>query len=99
MHRYVFEGGTAFVTGAASGIGAALAHGLADRGSNLGLVDRDEGGLKGGAEEIRSRHPGLVVRTYVADLAETAELAALVSSMLADFEQMTLLVNNAGVAL
>ncbi len=99
MRDYVFDRGTALVTGAASGIGAALARGLADRGSHLGLVDRDEGGLKGVADEIRSRHPGLDVRTYVADLADTDELAALAATMLADFDRVTLLVNNAGVAL
>ena len=77
MRDYVFEGGTAVVTGAASGIGAALAEGLAARGSNLGLVDRDEVGLKGVAGEIRSRYPDLDVRTYVNDLGDTGGLAAL----------------------
>ena len=41
MDRYRFDGGTAIVTGAASGIGEALSAQLADRGSHLVLLDRD----------------------------------------------------------
>jgi len=99
LQRYRFDGGTAVVTGAAGGIGAALAGALADRGSNLGLVDRDAPGLKEVADEIRARHPALDVRTYEADLAETDTLASLSASILEDFDVVTLLINNAGVAL
>lgn len=99
LQPYRFDGGTAIVTGAASGIGAALAVALADRGSHLGLVDCDTRGLKEVAETIRARHPALDVRTYEADLAVTESLAELADRILADFEVVTLLVNNAGVAL
>jgi NAD(P)-dependent dehydrogenase (short-subunit alcohol dehydrogenase family) len=39
VQDYVFAGGTAVVTGAAGGIGEALARGLAARGSSLALLD------------------------------------------------------------
>lgn len=96
---YRFDGGTAVVTGAASGIGAALAAALADRGSHLALVDCDESGLRSVADETRARHGGLEVRTYVADLAETSTLAGLAATIDADSGPVRLLVNNAGVAL
>ncbi|MDQ3904937.1 MAG: SDR family NAD(P)-dependent oxidoreductase, partial [Actinomycetota bacterium] len=53
MRRYLFAGGTAVVTGAASGIGEALAHGLARRGSHLVLLDRDAERLSGVAAAIQ----------------------------------------------
>ncbi|MCW2534106.1 MAG: Short-chain dehydrogenase/reductase, partial [Blastococcus sp.] len=69
MEHYQFAGGSAVVTGAASGIGEALAVRLAARGSNLVLVDRDKERLTGVADRLRDAHPGLVVATHVADLA------------------------------
>ena len=56
-------------------------------------------GLKEVAEDIRARHPALDVKTYEADLAETDSLAELAARIVGDFETVTLLVNNAGVAL
>ena len=70
MRPYVFGGGTAVVTGAGSGIGEALAHGLADRGSHLALVDQHTDRLDRVARAVRQRHPGLRVETVVADLAD-----------------------------
>jgi len=99
MPPYAFAGGAAVVTGAASGIGAALAEALARRGSNLVLLDRDADRLTGVAEGIRAEHPGLAVAAYVADLSDDAELAKVAAELAADHPEVTLLVNNAGVAL
>jgi len=99
MGPYQFAGGTAVVTGAASGIGEALAVQLADRGSNLVLVDRDEGRLGDVADRIRTAQPSLKVITYVADLSDDAQTAALGGTLAAEHPETTLLVNNAGVAL
>ncbi len=99
MQPYQFAGGTAVVTGAASGIGEALAVQLAARGSNLVLVDRDKAGLVLVAERLRAAHPGRAVATHVADLSDDEQTAALAATLAAEHPETTLLVNNAGVAL
>ena len=99
MDAYTFGGGTAVVTGAASGIGAALAVQLAARGSNLVLVDRDKERLDGVAADVRRAHPQLAVDTYVVDLSDDAATAEAAEALAAAHPGTTLLVNNAGVAL
>ena len=99
MRPYVVAGGTAIVTGAASGIGEALSQALAARGSHLVLLDRDEPRLTALAHTLRSGHPGLRVGTLVVDLADRAATAAAGARLAAEHPETTLLVNNAGVAL
>lgn len=96
---YTFAGGTAVVTGAASGIGEQLAHQLGARGSNLVLVDRDAERLDSAAESVRRRSPGVSVDAVAADLHDTDGLWELATGILARHPRITLLVNNAGVAL
>jgi short-subunit dehydrogenase len=99
MGPYQFSGGTAVVTGAASGIGEALAVQLAARGSSLVLVDRDKERLGNVADRIRGAHPALTVDTHVADLSDDEQTAALAVTLAAGYPETTLVVNNAGVAL
>jgi short-subunit dehydrogenase len=99
MRRYAFAGGAAVVTGAASGIGAALATELSARGSNLVLVDRDADRLADVAGGIRTAHPGLAVDTYLVDLADDEATATFAARLAVEHPETTLLVNNAGVAL
>ena len=99
MEPYRFAGGTAAVTGAASGIGEALAHALAGRGSDLVLVDRDADRLEAVAAAIRATHPARKLGTYVVDLADDEATRALGAALAGEHPEITLLVNNAGVAL
>jgi short-subunit dehydrogenase len=99
MEAYRFAGGTAVVTGAASGIGAALAPLLAARGSDLVLVDRDAERLAEVAAGVRSAHPAVSVDTAVVDLADPAATQRAADELVAAHPGTTLLVNNAGVAL
>ncbi|MEU4443171.1 SDR family NAD(P)-dependent oxidoreductase [Actinosynnema sp. NPDC050801] len=95
LSRYRFAGGTAVVTGAAGGMGEQLAYKLARRGSDLVLIDRDADRLAAVAARIR----GARVETHVADLSDIAGLDGLAARVLAANPRITLLVNNAGVAL
>lgn len=94
-----FAEGTAVVTGAAGGMGEHVARLLAERGSDLVLVDRDGAKLDAVAAAIRDRHPGLAVATETVDLADRDAVDALAARVLAAHPQLRLLVNNAGVAL
>jgi len=98
MRPYTFAGGTAVVTGAASGIGAALAAGLAERGSHLVLLDRDAEGLARVAEDIGRTCP-VRIATYVADLGDADTTRRIGATLAAAHPDTTLLINNAGVAL
>ncbi|SDQ34972.1 SDR family oxidoreductase [Quadrisphaera sp. DSM 44207] len=99
MKDFVFAGGTAVVTGAGSGIGRALAHALAARGSGLVLIDRVPERLARVEAELGARHPGVPVRTHLVDLADREATAATAGAVLAEHPRISLLVNCAGVAL
>jgi short-subunit dehydrogenase len=99
MRKYVFTAGTAVVTGAASGIGEALAHALAVRGSDLILLDKDADRLEAVEKSIRGRYSTPAVRRYVVDLADAEATQDVVRTLLTEHPRITLVVNNAGVAL
>ena len=67
------SGSAAAVTGAASGIGRALALELAARGCDVAIADRDEAGLQKLAAEI-SRHPGRKVSVHRVDVGEPGQI-------------------------
>ncbi|MDT3396774.1 SDR family NAD(P)-dependent oxidoreductase [Streptomyces sp. B1866] len=96
---YEFSGGTAVLTGAASGMGEQMAYGLAARGSDLVLVDRDAERLESVAATVRKTHPDRKIDTYVADLSDIPGIDDLAARILDAHPRITLLINNAGVAL
>lgn len=99
MRDFVFDGGVAVITGGAGGIGAALATRLAALGCSLALIDKDAGALAERVAELRSRFPAVDISGHAADLADTAAIPALAEAVLAQHPRVTLLVNNAGIAL
>ena len=97
MKPWTLRGGVAVITGAASGIGAALAVELARRGMHVALVDLNAAGLESTAAQARTA--GVTVSTHAMDVADHAAVAALPAAVLATHGHVTALVNNAGVAL
>ncbi|HEY6259025.1 MAG TPA: SDR family NAD(P)-dependent oxidoreductase [Xanthobacteraceae bacterium] len=92
----IIRGKKALVTGAASGIGRALALALAREGADLCLIDIDEATLAVTAQEARGL--GVAVKSLVCDLTQSAAITAAVGSVLAEWGAVNILVNNAGIA-
>jgi len=92
---FAYQGSTALVTGASSGLGAAFSEQLAARGCELVLVARSAGVLEEKAGHLVERY-GVKVRTIPTDLERREERARLVEA-LGDVP-VDLLVNNAGTA-
>ena len=89
------SGKTAFVTGAASGIGEAIAHTLAQAGAYTFVADIDEQGGMAVAEAIRSAGgEAEFVHLNVADREACGSVAARVLAMCGNLD---ILVNNAGI--
>jgi short-subunit dehydrogenase len=97
MGRFILKEGVAVITGAGSGIGSALADGLAAAGCHLALTDRDAEPLHQTAE--RARQAGVRVTEHVFDVADASAIAALPAQVEAVHGKVTVLINNAGVAL
>lgn len=96
METFDFKGRTAVITGAAGGIGRALAVTLATRGTNLALADINEVGL---AETAALIGNAVRVTCHRFDVADREAIAALPQAVLAAHDGVDILINNAGVAL
>ncbi|MBA2399619.1 MAG: SDR family NAD(P)-dependent oxidoreductase [Bradyrhizobium sp.] len=92
------NGSAAAVTGAASGIGRALALTLAERGCDLALADRDEAGLQSVAAEI-AKTTQRKVSTHRVDVGEPGQILEFAAAAAAAHPGLNIVINNAGVAL
>jgi short-subunit dehydrogenase len=92
------QGSAAAVTGAASGIGRALALELAARGCDLALADRDEAGLQAVAAEI-SKAGQRKVSVHRVDVGSPEQILEFAAAATAAHPKLNILINNAGVAL
>jgi short-subunit dehydrogenase len=90
------EDKTAVVTGAAGGIGRAIAMSLAKRGCHLALADVNEAGLAETAKLIASNR--VRVSRHRLDVADRGAVAAFPAVVTAEHPGVDILVNNAGVA-
>lgn len=86
---------TAFVTGAAQGVGRGIALPLAHAGANIVIADINQQKAETVATEIRAL--GLNAIALSVDVASEASIGQAVTNALSHFGQIDILVNNAGV--
>jgi short-subunit dehydrogenase len=91
-------GATVAITGAASGIGRALAIELAARGADLALADRDEAGLQSVVAKI-AQNQVRKISVHRVDIGDGEAVASFAREAIAAHPALNILVNNAGVAL
>jgi len=89
------DGKTAVITGAASGIGKALATTLAGRGMRIVLADIEEEALESVAEQLRES--GAAVAAVPTDVQSAASVEALGDTAQSAFGKIHVVCNNAGV--
>lgn len=85
----------AVVTGAARGIGAAIALRLAEDGHSVALVDQDAESCSRVVEQVRDR--GATAVAVAADVSDEASVSAAIDTVAAELGPPTVLVNNAGI--
>ncbi|HYT67017.1 MAG TPA: SDR family oxidoreductase [Vicinamibacterales bacterium] len=86
------QGKAAVVTGAGSGIGAAIARLFARRGATVAVVDRDAGAAAAIAAEIQNA--GGAASSHACDVSDPSAVESLFGSL----RRVDILVNNAGIA-
>lgn len=92
-------GKTAIVTGGSAGIGLAIAKALYSEGVNVAIAARNPERLENAVSAIQSLPtPGAKVISISADLTQAESVEQVVSTTLAQFGQIDILINNAGSA-
>lgn len=92
---YGLEGRKAIVTGAAHGIGRAIAARLVAEGCAVGIFDRDEAAAEAAAQTLRQA--GGTVFVASGDVSAKADVAAGIGSLMERLGEVDILVNNAGI--
>ena len=91
------DGTVALVTGAAGGLGNAVATGLAREGSLVALVGRSPARTNEAMERIRRLVPGATLEPLVCDLSDQSSIHAAAADFLSRHDRLDVLVNAAGV--
>ena len=90
-----FHGKTAIVTGAAKGIGKAIALGFAKRGANVVICDIQKEALA--KTEAEAAAYGVKVKSIILDVTDEAAVRKAIVDSIEEFGQVHILVNNAGI--
>jgi 2-deoxy-D-gluconate 3-dehydrogenase len=96
LDTFNLTGKNALVTGSRTGLGRAMAIGLAEAGANVMVHGSKENGLDEVCAEIRAT--GVKSARVTADLSDQQAPARLMDAMLAEFGSIDILINNAGIA-
>jgi NAD(P)-dependent dehydrogenase (short-subunit alcohol dehydrogenase family) len=93
---FELKGKMAVVTGAGSGIGAAIARVFAARGAQVAVVDRDEDAARAVAEALGA--DGGAASAHGCDVSDPDAVSGVFSALSARHPRLDILVNNAGIA-
>jgi 3-oxoacyl-[acyl-carrier protein] reductase len=89
------QGQVAVITGAASGLGRAIALRYAHAGADIAIADLNDTGAEETAEQVRKI--GTKALTKVTDVADYDQVAALMAEVVKTFGRIDILVSNAGI--
>ena len=92
LSRFSLDGRVALVTGAASGLGRAIAVGFAEAGAQVRCVDRDAAGN----DEV-ARSIGEMADAFAADVSDPEAITAATDGLVAETGRIDVLVNSAGI--
>lgn len=91
------NGAAVAITGAANGIGRALAHACISRGADVAIADKDEGALRTVASELANR--GRKISVHTLDVSSAEQINAFATAAVQAHAGLNIVINNAGVAL
>ncbi|MBO4993948.1 MAG: gluconate 5-dehydrogenase [Alistipes sp.] len=95
MVSYSLEGKVALVTGAAYGIGFAMAEALAEAGAKIAFNCRSEEHLQKALEEYAAK--GIKAKGYICDVRDEKAVEGMIRSIAQELGAVDILVNNAGI--
>ncbi|MDR2869505.1 MAG: gluconate 5-dehydrogenase [Deferribacteraceae bacterium] len=95
MNLFNLNGKVAFVTGAAHGIGFAMASGLAQAGAKLVFNSSSQESLEKGMKAYKDA--GIEAKGYVCDVTDEKAVSALIPQIEREIGAIDILVNNAGI--